>query len=64
MNVREKFWRYGLFLAIRVAPVASVASPGYLTMVRFRVRSFGKPRIALANVSLAKSNQIRIQSEK
>ena len=54
-NVREKWWRCGLFLAIRVAPVASVASPGYLTIVRFRVRSFGKPRITLANVSLAKN---------
>jgi hypothetical protein len=57
VNVREKWWRYGLFLAIRVAPVASVASPGYLTMVRFRVRSFGKPRMALENVSLTKINK-------
>jgi hypothetical protein len=56
VNVREKCWRCGLFLAIRVAPMASVASPGYLTMVRFRERSFRKPRMALANVSFAKIN--------
>ena len=53
-----------MFLAIRVAPAASVASPGYLTMVRFSVRSFRKPRMVLANVSLANKKKIRTQKNR
>lgn len=53
VNVREKWWRCGLLLAILIAPEASVSSPGYLTTLRRRVRSFGKPRMALANMPLA-----------
>ena len=37
--------------AIRAAPKASVSSPGYLTILREKVRSFGRPRMTLVNVS-------------
>ena len=57
MNARENWCRRGLLLAIRVAPEASASSPGYLTIARCRVRSFTKPRIALANVSFFKNKR-------
>jgi hypothetical protein len=50
-KVSLKFLRRGFDRAIRAAPDERVSSPGYLTIVRLRDRSFGKSRIVLAKVS-------------
>jgi hypothetical protein len=54
MKVRENLESRGLLLAIRIAPDERDSSPGYLTMVRQRLRSFGKSRIAFEKPSCVK----------
>lgn len=50
-NVSENFSRRGFVRAIRIAPDERDSPPGYLTMVKWRTRSLGKPRIILAKES-------------
>jgi hypothetical protein len=51
MKVSENLDIRGLFLAMRVAPQESDSSPGYFTIVRWRLHSFANPRIVLEKAS-------------
>ena len=61
--MRVNFSRRGLVRAMRAAPADRVSSPGYFTMVRWRVRSFVKPRMFLEKESCQQEMTIECEEK-